>query len=172
MTYFLYNLLLFLASPFYILRVLWKNGGGKERFGIYTLYQSKLGTGQALNQNKKVIWIHAVSVGEVLSLQKLVAEIKDRHPEWKVYFSTLTHSGYKIALNKLHDADKIFFVPLDFKPIVRKFFKVLKPDLFILAESEFWPNLLREAKDRTRGVLLINGRISPRSRRRASGATA
>ena len=99
-------------------------------------------------------------------MRKLIIEIKDRCPEWIIYFSVLTHSGFEIACKELPRADAIFFIPLDFGPIVRQFFKKLEPDLFVLAESEFWPNLLREAKKRTRGVLLINGRISPRSSRR------
>jgi 3-deoxy-D-manno-octulosonic-acid transferase len=111
----------------------------------------------------KSLWIHAVSVGEVLSLRKLIAEIKNRHPDWIIHFSALTHSGFQIAEKELTHIDTIFFIPLDFSPIVRKFFIKLKPDLFILAESEFWPNLLREAGKYTRGVLLINGRISSRS---------
>jgi 3-deoxy-D-manno-octulosonic-acid transferase len=99
-------------------------------------------------------------------LRKLIVEIKDQYPDWIIYFSVLTHSGFKIARKELPRADAIFFIPLDFGPVVRKYLKTLKPDLFVLAESEFWPNLLREAKKRTRGVLLINGRISPRSSRR------
>lgn len=65
-----------------------------------------------------------------------------------------------MAKEKLIEADNIFFAPFDFARIVKRFFKSLKPDVFILAESEFWPNLLREANRHTKGVILINGRIS------------
>lgn len=115
------------------------------------------------NAQKKSLWIHAVSVGEVLSLQNLIKKIKERHPSWGIYFSTLTNTGMRIAKEKLVNVDNIFFVPVDFVHVVRRFFKALKPKVFVLAESELWPNLLREAKKRTNGVLLINGRISPRS---------
>ena len=115
---------------------------------------------------KPSLWIHAVSVGEVLSLQNLIRKIKERHPAWAIYFSTLTNTGMQVAKEKLADADHIFFVPLDFRHIVRKFLNALEPSLFILAESEFWPNLIREAKRKTNGVLLINGRISQRSFKR------
>jgi len=71
-----------------------------------------------------------------------------------------------MAKEKLKDADDIFIVPLDFRMIVSKFFRYMKPDLFVLAESEFWPNLLREASRNTKGVLVVNGRISTRSFRR------
>lgn len=130
-------------------------------------FKDRLGIGiSAIRKEGNSLWIHAVSVGEVLSLRKLISEIKNRHPDWIVYFSALTHSGFKIAHKELSRADAIFFIPLDFSPVVRKFFENLKPDLFVLAESEFWPILLREARKKTRGVLLINGRISPRSGRR------
>ncbi len=115
---------------------------------------------------EKSIWIHAVSVGEVLSLQNLIVEIKKRHPNWGVYFSCLTDTGFRMAREKLEDVDEVFFVPLDFRVIVRKFFRQLKPQLFLLAESEFWPHLLREAHRATKGVLLVNGRISSRSFKR------
>jgi 3-deoxy-D-manno-octulosonic-acid transferase len=162
--YFLYSVVLFFLMmayfPFYWARLRWIKKEPihlKERLGIGLSAKDKEGTS---------LWIHAVSVGEVLSLRKLISEIKDRHPDWSINFSTLTHSGFKIAQKELPLADSIFFIPLDFGPVIRKFFKRLKPDLFILAESEFWPNLLREAKKKTKGVLLVNGRISPRSSKR------
>jgi 3-deoxy-D-manno-octulosonic-acid transferase len=117
---------------------------------------------------KLSLWIHAVSVGEVLSLQNLIKKIKEKHPTWTIHFSTLTNTGMRIAKEKLTDADNIFFVPLDFKHVVRRFFNTLRPKVFVLAESEFWPNLLREARRQTKGVLLINGRISSRSIKRYS----
>ncbi len=115
---------------------------------------------------QRSLWIHAVSVGEVMSLQNLVKNIKKKHPDWALYFSTLTYSGFKVAEEKLKDVDELFYVPIDFKLIVKKFFNIIKPSLFILTESEFWPNLMREAQRVAHGVLLINGRISSCSYRR------
>ncbi len=129
----------------------------KERLGFQL---------QPISQTERSVWIHAVSVGEVLSLQKMIQDLKERHPEYKIYFSSLTNTGLRIAQQKLIGVDKIFFIPFDFRWIVKKFFCILKPELFILAESEFWPNLLREAKRQTQGVILINGRISAQSFRR------
>jgi len=118
---------------------------------------------------RKSIWIHAVSVGEVLSLQNLVQELKAKHPSVEIIFSSLTNTGLKIAKEKLKGADNIFFIPLDFASVVRKYFKTFNPKLFVLAESEFWPNLLRAAKKHGCPVLLINGRISESSFRRYRG---
>jgi len=135
----------------------------KERL----FFRERLGFNlQEFESKKKSIWFHAVSVGEVLSLQNLIHKIKETYPDWVIYFSTLTNTGMRVAQEKLADADHIFFVPIDFAHLVRKKFIALKPSLFVLAESEFWPNLLREARQNTNGVLLINGRISPRSFRK------
>lgn len=117
----------------------------------------------SIQSGKKSVWFHAVSVGEVLSLQNLIKKVREGHPDWSIFFSTLTNTGMRVAKDKLADADHIFFVPVDFACVVKKFFHALKPDIFVLAESEFWPNLLRVAREKTQGVLLINGRISQKA---------
>lgn len=157
----LYSSILFLSLLFYSLpyfvRIKLIRGESffiRERLGL------KLEKDES---EKKSIWFHAVSVGEVLSLQNLIKRIKEKHPDWQIHFSTLTNTGMRVAREKLTAADHLFFVPMDFAFLVRKFFRALKPRVFVLAESEFWPNLIREAKKSTGGVLLINGRISPRS---------
>ncbi len=163
---FFYSILLFLSLliyiPLYFVRLTIFRGESlflRERLG-FKLPEKRL--------KDRSLWIHAVSVGEVLSLQNLIQKIKQKHPNWMIHFSTLTNTGMKVASEKLKDIDQIFFVPLDFTRVVRKFFKTLKPRVFVLAESEFWPNLLREAKRRTEGVILVNGRISEVSFRRYS----
>ncbi|MCJ7580877.1 MAG: 3-deoxy-D-manno-octulosonic acid transferase [Candidatus Aminicenantes bacterium] len=159
--YFLYSFVLLLSFIFYLPLYVFKlkivRGESlflKERLGFRLKPEGRAG---------KSVWIHAVSVGEVLSLQKLIMDLKKRHPEYEIYFSSLTNTGVRIAQEKLVGVDKIFFIPMDFRWIVKKYFRILKPELFILAESEFWPNLLKEAQRQTHGVLLINGRISPPS---------
>lgn len=162
--YFFYSFFLFLYLliyiPIYFVRIKLFRGDSlylKERLG-FKLLEEKM--------QENSLWIHAVSVGEVLSLQNLIKQIKERHPDWVIHFSTLTSTGMNVAKEKLRYADNIFFIPLDFKYVVRKFFAALTPRLFILAESEFWPNLLREANKQTKGILLINGRISHHSFKR------
>ena len=161
--YIFYSILLFLSLviyiPVYFVRAKLKreNIYLRERLGL------KL---SASSTHFKSIWIHAVSVGEVLSLQNLIKEFKRRHPNWLVHFSTLTNTGLQVAKKKLSGADNIFYAPLDFGWTVKRFFNILRPDVFVLAESEFWPHLLREAQRRTRGVILVNGRISDRSFKR------
>jgi 3-deoxy-D-manno-octulosonic-acid transferase len=111
---------------------------------------------------RPLLWIHAVSVGEVLSLQGLIAAFKARRPEWLLGVSVLTESGFRMAREKLV-ADFIFFIPLDFRFSVRRVLRRLDPACLVLAESEFWPRLLRETRRLGVPVLLINGRISTRT---------
>jgi 3-deoxy-D-manno-octulosonic-acid transferase len=162
--YFLYSFVLGLALalllPIYFikLRVL-----KEERLGFPQRLAMSLPQRAAAS---KSLWLHAVSVGEVLSLQKLVRELKARHPEWAVYFSVLTNAGMRIAREKMTICDRIFYVPFDFGWAARRFLCSLKPDLLVLAESELWPNLLRQARRRTCSILVINGRVSDRTFRR------
>jgi len=159
--YALYSFLLFLAlilyAPFYWVKVRFVKKD-KLRF------RERLGFGLSRRTSlRPAVWIHAVSVGEVLSLQHLIREVKTRHPDWEIAFSSLTGTGLRQAREKLKDADPIFFVPLDFRGPVRRVLCRLNPDLLVLAESELWPNLLHEARRRTKGVLVINGRMSERA---------
>jgi len=158
-SFLLFVSLLFYTIPYYVrIKLIRKESLFiRERFGFNLKRNAS---------RNKSIWFHAVSVGEVLSLQNLIKKLKERHPDWIIHFSTLTNTGMRVAKEKLTDADHIFFVPVDFTCVVRKFFKALQPSLFILAESEFWPNLVRVARKETNGVLLINGRISQRSFKR------
>jgi 3-deoxy-D-manno-octulosonic-acid transferase len=162
--YIIYSTMLFVSLLFYIIPYFVRiKLLRKESLFI----RERLGFNLQWTQTEaRSIWFHAVSVGEVLSLQNLIKKVKESHPDWTIHFSTLTNTGMRVAKEKLKDADHIFFVPFDFSGIVKKFFNVLTPTLFVLAESEFWPNLLRVAKKKTRGVLLINGRISLRAYRR------
>lgn len=162
--YVLYSLLLLktliLLFPYYFFKRTILRG---ESLNI----RKRLGYGLPQAQNKrKSIWIHAVSVGEVLSLQRLIQQLKEKHSSWVINFSSLTSTGLRMANEKLQGVDNVFLIPLDFARSIRKFFNAFNPKLFILAESEFWPNLLRVAKEQDAAVLLINGRISDHSFRR------
>jgi 3-deoxy-D-manno-octulosonic-acid transferase len=108
------------------------------------------------------IWVHAVSVGEVLAARPIVVGLKARYPSLRVFLSTTTMSGQKLA-RSVSDADAVFYFPFDFTFIVRKTLNLVKPRLFVMVETEIWPNLLRECRRRNVRTALVNGRISPRS---------
>ena len=162
--YLLYSLLLFLALlvsiPVYFVKLkLFRKEG--------LFIRERLGARLPVRESDKpFLWIHAVSVGEVLSLQNLVKEVRRKHPDWEIGFSTLTNMGQRVAQEKIRGVDHIFFIPFDFPWTVGRAFRALRPRLLILAESEFWPGLLKEARRYSCRVLLVNGRISARSFKR------
>jgi len=109
------------------------------------------------------IWIHAVSLGEVGAVHPLLRELRRIYPEACLMLSTGTESGQNMARERVPEATGIFFFPLDFGWVVRRVIRRLRPDLFILAETELWPNFLRAVKEEGARCLLVNGRISDRS---------
>jgi 3-deoxy-D-manno-octulosonic-acid transferase len=108
------------------------------------------------------IWVHAVSVGELLAARPIVSGLKTRYPALRVFLSTTTLSGQRLA-RSVSDADAVFYFPFDFTFIVRRTLNLVKPRLFVMVETEIWPNLLRECRRRGVRTALVNGRISPRS---------
>jgi 3-deoxy-D-manno-octulosonic-acid transferase len=109
------------------------------------------------------IWIHAVSVGEALTARALVADLKSRYPDLRIFLSTTTLTGQQVARTRLQDVDAVFFFPFDWPPFVRRTLRLVRPRLFIMMETEIWPNLLRACRRRGVKTMLVNGRLSSRS---------
>jgi len=158
----LYSILLtagfILALPWF----LWKGRStGKylrtfrERLGRLPVYLNVDGD--------RSIWIHAVSVGEVLAARPLVPALRERFPNHRLFLSTTTMTGNAVAKKSVRGVDGLFYTPFDFPWPVRRVLDVLNPSLLVLVETEIWPNLIHEARRRGTRVALANGRISPRS---------
>jgi 3-deoxy-D-manno-octulosonic-acid transferase len=109
------------------------------------------------------IWIHAVSVGEALTARALAADLKARYPRLRLFLSTTTIAGQQVARRSLSSVDAVFYFPFDWTFIVRRTLALVRPRLFIMMETEIWPNLLRECRRRGVKTVMINGRISSRS---------
>jgi 3-deoxy-D-manno-octulosonic-acid transferase len=109
------------------------------------------------------IWIHAVSVGEVLTARALLPELRERYPRLRLFLSTTTMTGQQIAHNNLQYVDEVFYFPFDLSFIVDRTLALVKPRLFIMMETEIWPNLLRACDRAGVKTMLVNGRISSRS---------
>lgn len=168
--YLLYNILLAISmlflGPYYAVRG-WRQGkywhSLRERAGKLPAEISRA----LARQNSGVIWIHAVSVGEVLAVESLTAQLRAKHPDKIIVLSTTTDTGQKIAKERLtRAADVFFYFPFDFPHVVKKVFNVLNPDFVIIVETEIWPNFLREARRRNVPVVFVNARISERSFKR------
>jgi 3-deoxy-D-manno-octulosonic-acid transferase len=109
------------------------------------------------------IWVHAVSVGEVLAARPLLAELKARYPHLRLFLSTTTIAGQQLARRNVVNVDGVFYFPFDWAFSVRRTLDVVRPRLFVMIETEIWPNLLRECRRRGISTVLVNGRISSRS---------
>jgi len=109
------------------------------------------------------IWIHAVSVGEALTARALAADLKARYPRLRLFLSTTTIAGYEVARRSVQHVDAVFYFPFDFAFVVRRTLGVVNPRLFIMMETEIWPNLLHLCRRRGVKTMMINGRISARS---------
>jgi len=113
-------------------------------------------------QGAPVLWIHAVSVGEVLAVASLAEEIRRRLPRIRIVVSTTTDTGQEMA-RKRFGAANVFYFPVDFALAIRPYLNTLRPQLVVMAETEFWPNFLRLAKASGARVAVVNARISDRS---------
>jgi 3-deoxy-D-manno-octulosonic-acid transferase len=159
--YFLYTLglalWLLLGTPVWLLQML---RHGKHRAG----WRARLGNvpEQLRRHRAPIFWVHAVSVGEVLAVSGLVAQLRERHPRARVVVSTVTDTGQKLARQRF-GAENVFYFPLDFAFAVRPYLQALRPRLVVIAETEFWPNFLRLAREGGARVAVVNARISDRS---------
>ncbi len=162
--YILYNSLLFVAGfiilPYFLLKMVFT---GKYRKSLF----QKLGGGQTqiltdLGSGPRV-WIHAVSVGEVTAAVPIVASLKLKRPEIQIIFSTSTETGQQMARQLVKSADAFIYFPLDIPHVVRKIIRLAKPDVFVMVETELWPNFLKACKLNSIKTLMVNGRLSPRS---------
>jgi 3-deoxy-D-manno-octulosonic-acid transferase len=108
------------------------------------------------------IWVHAVSVGEVLAVTGLIEELRRQQPQRRVVVSTTTASGQELARDRF-GAENVFYFPLDFAFAIRPYVRHLRPQLLILVETEFWPNLLWLAHAQGVRIAVVNARISDRS---------
>ena len=112
----------------------------------------------------KHIVIHAVSVGEVIAVEKFIKVLRDNFPTDKIILTTVTKTGNTVANQKLSNiVDEIIYFPFDLFFAVKSFVKNIKPDIVIIAETEIWPFFALELKNHKIPVIIINGRISPNS---------
>lgn len=151
---FLYFIVLICLLPFQYrkrpkdLRKRWL----REKFGTFNFSLSTF--------NSSLIWIHAVSVGEVIASLPLLEKLKVRYPSVSLVLSTITDTGQRVALEKVPDRTKVIYLPFDLSFILERTLKNIQPNLFITIETELWPNLLMTLKKRKIPAVVMNGRIS------------
>ena len=131
-----------------------------ERLGMVPSRLRKQMAG--LGSERPLIWVHAVSVGEVLAVSRLVKTLDAALPDYLIVLSTTTRTGQALARERF-GSNRVFYCPLDLPWAVRAWLNALQPSLLILAETEFWPNLLSGCFRRNIPVAVVNARISDRS---------
>lgn len=161
MTFFLYNIILtcflIVYAPTLFLQSILKKRPAR-------LLKERLGGFPDLSAHHP-IWVHAASVGEVLCCMPLLKRIRQEVLDTTIVLTTMTSTGNETAKKLIPEANWIFFFPLDHPWLIRRVLKKLKPRLFLIAETELWPNLLRLCRSKNIPVLLFNGRISEKSLR-------
>ncbi len=151
-------LVLVLGLPYWLFRMAANSKyreGLSERLGWVP---GRLRAGDA----RRTIWVHAVSVGEVLAASRLVNELTTRAPQYRVLLSTTTRTGQRLARERA-GAGHAFYFPIDLPWIVNRYLRRLDPVLLVLVETEFWPNLISACRRDSIPVAVVNGRVSDRS---------
>lgn len=152
----IYNLLSLISFIAYLPWLLFKKGPENR----LQYLKERLGISEYTNAD---IWVHAVSVGEVMAALPFLTSLKKEFPGIKIVLSTATYTGQKIAREKFPSADRIMYIPWDTWLTISKAVRTIKPKIFITIETELWPALFSILRKNGSRVVLLNGRISPES---------
>ena len=163
--YILYNILIilvfiFLALPYFLYRLVVEKGfGHRFRQNMGLVRREEI----APVADTNCIWLHGASVGEMVAISPLVKEIKNLMPERKVLVSAVTVGGYDMARQIMPEADAIINFPMDLPFVASSMVSRIRPGIFIMVETELWPNFLRAIRERNIPAMMMNGRISEKS---------
>jgi len=165
LSYFLYSLALalglLLSFPYWLYQVLrhgkYRRGFGERIGNVHARLAAAAG-----QSSRQTIWIHAVSVGEVLAVSGLVMHMRKTFPRHRIVISTTTDTGQDLARQRF-GPENVFYFPMDFAFAIRPYLRDLRPELVVLAETEFWPNFLRLVHRSGARIAVVNARISDRS---------
>jgi len=164
---FIYNLLLFISLPGAFVYYLWRifiagksNESWRENLGALPRFAGRA-------PGKKLVWLHAVSVGEVVASLPIQDELRRLLPDAIILVTTITQTGNAVARKSAGPADAVAYLPLDYPMFVNRALNRVRPDVIVILEAEMWPNFLAAAKRRRIPTVLVNGRISDRTLRRS-----
>jgi len=161
---FIYSFLFYCILPLILLRLLWRGFKAPqywqrwpERFGIFKL------DAEFKSSKQKTIWLHAVSVGEVLASRELVEQCLKKYKNSKVVMTTMTPTGSDQVRRLFGGRVFHVYAPYDLPGNVNRFLKKIKPDLFLIMETEIWPNMIVKCNKKNIPIVLVNGRLSEKS---------
>ena len=163
----LYNLLYPVGLLFFLpgqISKLLRRGNYRHKFGQrFGFYDRGV---KARLASRRCTWIHAVSVGEVAIALKLSSKLRELDPDFFCVLTTTTTTGFHVATSEAGEGMEVLYSPLDFWPIMRRAFAIIRPGRVVLVEAEVWPNLAAEARGRRVPLALVNARLSKRSEAR------
>jgi 3-deoxy-D-manno-octulosonic-acid transferase len=154
--FFLYDILSTAALIGYMPVLLTKKGPDSRM----TFVKERLGKS---HYPRAHIWLHAVSMGEVLAALPLLKALHRQYPDKKILITTITYTGQRVAREKFPEASRIMYFPWDASYILKPVVRAVKPEMYITIETELWPNIFKTLKSQGAQVLMMNGRISPSS---------
>ena len=158
----LYAALFCLLLPLYFIRLGWKGLSNRE---YYLRWGERLGFSRFIpSKDKSVIWVHAVSVGEVNASMPLIRSLLEDYPQSEILVTTTTPTGSKLLIERLGNKVKHQYIPVDIPFFINLFLNKWKPHILILLETEIWPNIINACKNRGIYTALVNARLSDKSK--------
>ncbi len=168
-----YNILLVLLLPLIVIYLIWRLvGSSKPLEGFGERMGGISDRVEGLEGDDPIVWVHAVSAGEVAAVVPVIRQIRVDEPIARIALSTVTTTGREMAASRNVDPDALFYFPFDVPGVVDRVLDTVQPDVLVLVETEIWPNMLYAAAARGVKVIIVNGRVSDRSFRRAQFLTA
>lgn len=167
MPYFLYNLLLIVSLPGAVVYYFWRTFVARKSDKAWRENLGGLPVLSDRPSDRKLIWVHAASVGEVVATLPVLDRLKQVAPDVMILLSTITQTGNAVARKSAKSVDAICYLPLDFLPFVNRAISRVRPDALVTVESEMWPNLLNSIARHGIPTVMINGCVSDRSIRRS-----
>ena len=156
----IYSFILYLIVPFVVLRLFWlgfRNPDYRRR------WKERFGFPDKITSHDKVIWLHAVSVGEVQASRPLVNGLLDEYPDYKILITTMTPTGADSVKQYFGESVKHLYLPYDLPVSVKHFISVIDPSILIVMETELWPNLFHYCQVKNIPVIVVNARMSEKS---------
>ena len=155
-----YSFVLYLLAPLVVLRLFWL---GHRTPDYRRRWSERFGFPDKIVSHGKIIWVHAVSVGEVHAARPLVDGLLEEYPDFKVLITTMTPTGADSVRQYFSDTVEHFYLPYDLPVSVKRFLSIIDPTVLIVMETELWPNLFHYCQESNVPVVVVNARMSEKS---------
>lgn len=156
----LYSIILYILTPVVLLRLIWSGFSNRDYWHRWT---ERFGLAHMRAGSRPLVWLHAVSVGEVQAALPLVQRLLDDYPQYPLLVTTVTPTGSSMVRQKLGAAVQHCYLPYDLPHVVKRFLERLRPAALIILETEIWPNLYHHCHARGINIMLVNARLSEKS---------